>query len=601
MKKYLYFILCTVLFINTFLLGCQKQIPAITQPVDEVTEPNEEDTSKNNESKEDEKLKEELEAKRKLEERVLLEEKRKAELREFYVPLIPIGDERERTVVEAKGLFVTAHTAAYSVDKENVSLYVSYIKALSENDTAKINELKSKIEKVNKFERIIATAVATEINTFVIDVKDDDGLVTYKSNIQLVSDIGANRVMPIKDINALLTLLKEYDIYPIARIVTFKDKNLANKMPEHSIQLKSGGVWKDYNGVSWVNPFDKYVWDYNVAIAKEAALLGFKEIQFDYVRFPAGAKYYNPITVFPGREDRDKDEAIEQFLNYANEQLKDYSVNVAADVFGVLTRSWDDKPEDIGQTWRKISRNVNIMSPMIYPSHYGPRWYGFDVPDAHPYGVLRGSLIEALERNASLKNPPVVRPWIQAFTAKWVKGYIPYGVKEIRDQIIAGKELGINEYLVWNASNTYDPLAYIESPDEKTKIENFIANKAKDEDIIGRTPDTAVKKYLSSEKRNITSKLYLLTPINKRSESYDVFDNEFDNSKHKLISYSVLDYSIIDENNAEVLLSYKYIIKENDKEFEVNNENVKWNVIKENNIWKVNKPEIKIESTTDNN
>jgi len=176
-----------------------------------------------------------------------------------------------------------------------------------------------------------------------------------------------------------------------------------------------------------------------------------------------------------------------------------------------------------------------------------------------------------------------------------------YGVKEVRDQIIAGKELGVNEYLVWNASNNYDPLAYIESPDEKTKIDNIIANKPKDEDIIGRTPDTAVNKYLSSEKRNVTSTLYLLTPINKRSESYDVFDNEFDNSKHKLINYSVLDYNIIDENNAEVSLSYKYIIKEDDKEFEVNNENVKWNVIKENNIWKVNKPEIKIDSTADNN
>ena len=133
----------------------------------------------------------------------------------------------------------------------------------------------------------------------------------------------------------------------------FKDKNFAVKNPEHSIQRKSGGTWLDPNSgnIPWINPFDQYVWDYNVAIAKEASLIGFDEIQFDYVRFPDGSKTYNPITEFPGRKGRDKDEAIAEFLEYSRKELEPYKVNLGADVFGLITRTWDDYPEDIGQTW----------------------------------------------------------------------------------------------------------------------------------------------------------------------------------------------------------------------------------------------------------
>lgn len=594
MRKYpvLSIIIVLILILSLLVTGCQvsknptgdKVVQADTTGMDSNKQ-----IEDNKEPTEEEK-KAELE--RKIEERKALEEKRKQELGEFYVPLLPLDDEREIEKIEAKGLFVTGHVAGMPIDKSNVEIYAQYTKALHEKDNAKINELKPKVEKLNKFERILGIAVATEINTLVIDVKDDDGLMTYRSEIAIVDQAEANRSIRIKDIKTLMELLKEYDIYPIARIVTFKDRNLASHRTDHAIQLKSGGVWRDNKGVAWVNPYDKFVWNYNISIAKEAVLNGFKEIQFDYIRFPDNAKKYNPITEFPGRDSRNKDEAVEDFLEYAKQELEPYKVNLAADVFGVITKSWDDKPEDIGQTWRKMAKSIDYMCPMIYPSHYGPGWYGYQVPDQEPYGVLAGALKEAIERNASLENPPIIRPWIQGFTAPWVKGYIKYNPKEIRDQILAGKELGINEYIVWNAGNTYDPLAYFPSEAEKNVVTPEM-RQDKEKDLIGRTPDNVLKDYLSAEKNRIHSKMYLLTPTKDRVYDYEEFKTGIDALNLKLVKFDIKEYKLVDENNAEVKLSYEYSTKTDEKELKAISEEDTWKLKKEQGIWKVIRPEIK--------
>lgn len=586
-----------IIFVLAFAIlitGCQggknPQGGNVVQ-ADTTDRDNNEQNEDSHQLSEEEIKKAELE--KKIEERKALEEQRKKDLGKFYVPLPPLEDEREIEKIEAKGLFVTGNVAGMSVDKDNVEMYAEYSKALNENDSAKINELKGKVDQFNKFEKILGIAVATEINTLVIDVKDDDGLMTYKSQIQIVDAVEANRSARIKDINALMELLKEYDIYPIARIVTFKDKNFASHRTDHAIQLKSGGVWRDNKGVAWVNPYDKFVWDYNISIAREAVLNGFKEIQFDYIRFPDNAKSYNPITEFPGREERAKDEAIGDFLEYAKKELEPYKVNLAADVFGVITKSWDDKPEDIGQTWRKMAKSIDYMCPMIYPSHYGPGWYGYAVPDQEPYGVLSAALKEAIERNASLENPPIIRPWIQGFTAPWIKGHIVYNPKEVREQIIAGKELGINEYLVWNASNTYDPLAYF-----PLEVENNIVTpdkkQEKEKDLIGKTPDNALKDYLNSEKNKVYSKMYLLTPVKDRPYSYEEFKDNIETLNLKLVKFQVKEYNLIDENNAEVKVSYEYNSKAEEKDLKAIKEDDTWKLIKENSIWKVKRPEIKL-------
>jgi hypothetical protein len=133
-------------------------------------------------------------------------------------------------------------------------------------------------------------------------------------------------------------------------------------------------------------------------------------------------------------------------------------VYVAADVFGMVCTTLDDM--NIGQYWEAISNAVDYLCPMMYPSHYGPDVYGFRVPDKEPYGVIARGLDDALRRNANLATPAMMRPWIQGFTATWLPEYRSYGVAEIKEQIRACKERGIDSYLVWNAANRYQPAAF---------------------------------------------------------------------------------------------------------------------------------------------
>jgi hypothetical protein len=488
--------------------------------------------------------------------------------------------------VEAKGLFMTGSSAGMSLDEEDIQNYAAYVKALKEGNQQKINELLPIIDGINRFERAVALAIETEVNAFVIDVKDDTGLMTYESSLDIVEEVNGNRGVRIEDVEGMLQTLKKYDIYTIARIVTFKDENFAVQKPDHSIQLKNGGIWKDYSGTSWVNPFDEYVWDYNIAIAREAALKGFDEIQFDYVRFPDNAIVYNPITHFPGRNDREKDEAIGDFLEYAESELEKYNVFTAADVFGLITRTWDDWPEDIGQSWIEMAPYVDYMCPMVYPSHYGEWWYGYEVPDAHPYGVLKGSMKEAIEKNAAIESDTIIRPWIQGFTAGWIEGHIFYSPTKIRDQILASKELGINEYLIWDPGNTYDPRIFFPSEEEKATTYPLDTG---DKDLVGRTPSDAVTDYLSAERNNMISRVYLLTPIKDRVHNFKEFYKKFTSEENTLISYEVLDYEIYEEGKAKVNLSYKYEIVNENEEIEeyIENSGDTWETIKEKGVWKV--------------
>ncbi|OEF99653.1 GTP-binding protein [Vulcanibacillus modesticaldus] len=335
---------------------------------------------------------------------------------------------RKKIPREVKGLYVSGHTA----------------------ESIRIDQL---IDLLNK----------TELNSLVIDVKEDGGYLTYKSNVPQVKEITSDRKTFISDIDALLQKARENNIYTIARIVTFKDPFLAGAKPEIAMQKISGGVWRDSKGVSWVDPYRKEVWDYNIAIAIEAAKKGFKEIQFDYVRFPAEGRRLDREVQFNNPENKTKAEIIAEFLKYAKEQLKDYNVFISADVFGLTTTVIDDM--GIGQKWELITATVDYISPMMYPSHYGKWSYGLPIPDAYPYETIKFGLEDAIEKNNKVANqgntPAIIRPWYQDFTATWVKGHIDYGAEEVLEQIKAGKDLGINEYLIWNPRNTYSERAWL--------------------------------------------------------------------------------------------------------------------------------------------
>jgi len=580
LKKIKYAIL--LLLLTVLLTSCTESADADanTPPSDETSQ----EVPEIIESELSEEEKAKLELEKRIAEREELEKQRKEELGEFYVPLIPIGEEREKKSVEVKALYVTGHTAGNDLNKENIDAYGEYVKALAENNTQKARELFDRAEKANKFERIVGIALATEINSLVINVKDDNGFITYKSNIEIVKDMNKETPIPIKDIDNMLKILKEYDLYIIGRIVAFKDKNFAVKSPEHAIQLKSGGIWLDPNSgkIPWINPFDKYVWDYNVAIAKEASLLGFDEIQFDYVRFPDGAKTYNLIAEFPGRDGRDKDEAIADFLEYSRKELEPYSVNLGADVFGLVTRTWDDYPEDIGQTWILIGKHVDNICPMVYPSHYSTGWYNLENPNAHPYLVVKGAMEEAIEKNSSMETPPIIRPWIQDFD--W--DGIAYGPDKVRDQIIAAKELGIYEYMIWNPSNVYDPYAFMVTEKENTTA--YPLNKG-ELDYREKSPADAAVKYLTGMLQNRHSYTYLMTPVSDRVNDFDEFVKLREEDNIKLLSYKVYGYEpdANDSNKANVSLYYKIEVKNGDATEIIEKDNAKWQAIRELNIWKV--------------
>ncbi|QTC43798.1 putative glycoside hydrolase [Bacillus sp. V3] len=311
-------------------------------------------------------------------------------------------------------------------------------------------------ERINKLTNLVDS---TDLNAMVIDIKDDNGNLTYEPEASSsYADIGQPY---IKDPKSLLDKLEEKQIYPIARVVVFKDTVLANKKPE--LSYKDGGqVWKNGRGESFVNPFLKEVWDYNVGIAIEAAKMGFQEIQFDYVRFPEGFEKRDKELEYSTGEytDKQKDnvqkrvQAVTDFVAYAEEKLKPYGVKVSVDIFG-YTATLPEAP-GIGQNFSKISEHVDVISSMIYPSHWTP-YFGIAKPDLQPYELVTEYAKLENKKLAELEDPPISRPWLQDFTASWLGrgNYKSYGKAEIEAQIKALNDQGINEFLLWDAGNSY--------------------------------------------------------------------------------------------------------------------------------------------------
>ncbi|MFC4102756.1 putative glycoside hydrolase [Paenibacillus xanthanilyticus] len=296
----------------------------------------------------------------------------------------------------------------------------------------------------------------TDLNGMVIDVKDDYGYITYPTANPELLKLGKPQKY-IRDMPGMMKKLGEHDIYPIARIVVFKDTVLARSHPELSFRRQDGSVWANGKGDSFVNPYKKEVWDYNIAIAKEAVKLGFKEIQFDYVRFPEGFEKKADGLVFDKTKESRVD-AVAGFVKYAKGQLEPLGVRVSVDIFGYAASV--PAAEGIGQDFVKISKYVDVICPMVYPSHYSTGWFGVKEPDTDPYATIKGSMVDThkkLDPIGSFK--PVIRPWIQDFTASWLgKGhYVKYGKAQVEAQIKALKDTGVEEYLLWNAGNKYTP------------------------------------------------------------------------------------------------------------------------------------------------
>lgn len=296
----------------------------------------------------------------------------------------------------------------------------------------------------------------TELNCMVIDVKNDSGLVTYKSRNKTAHFVGANRIIQIKDMEKRMADLKENGVYTIARIVAFKDNQAGSMRPDLAIKNTSGGVWRDNGGNAWLNPYNRDSWEYILDIAKEAVVYGFDEIQFDYVRFPTDGNR-KIIDYGEAGEKETMSHAIASFLKHATQEINDMGVFVSADVFGQVTTNTDDM--GLGQQLEDLVVSANVISPMVYPSHYYPGVYGVSYPDFEPYKIVYTSMSTAQNRIQELKSSEkkaLMRPWLQDFTASYLKqGYQVYGTKQVREQIQATYDSGVDQWLLWNAGNYY--------------------------------------------------------------------------------------------------------------------------------------------------
>lgn len=311
-----------------------------------------------------------------------------------------------------------------------------------------------------KVDHYIELAKTTEINSYVVDIKDDDGNVGYESQVPEVKENGT--WLKKYDPDKVLKAFHDNGVHVIGRIVCFKDPIYSIKRPDLAVKSTAGGLWKDRNKKTWLNPYNQDNWSYLVSIAKEAVEKGFDEIQFDYVRFPSDGK--KSLMDFSGAT-MEKYQAINGFLAYAKQQMPD--VVISADVFAIIFESPKDT-EDIGQYLEYVGKDIDYISPMAYPSHYA---YGqiinkvkFDAPDLEPYSVVYNTLVKGKTRLSAVSDYKAkVRPYLQDFTAAWLRPkskYQTYGVTQVQEQIKAVYDAGYEEWILWDPTNTYDEQAF---------------------------------------------------------------------------------------------------------------------------------------------
>jgi hypothetical protein len=309
----------------------------------------------------------------------------------------------------------------------------------------------------SRMAELLRVARETEINAFVVDIKESDTYLTYRgTEIELALEIGADGRPASHWLPQLVEQLQEEGIYPIARIVVFKDRMLAEKRPDLAIRHVNGGVWKDQHGKPWVDPYDRTVWDYNIAIAREALKMGFAELQWDYVRYPDVVASLQRQMDFSRWGDVSRSDNIRNFIEYSKQQLAEFQVPITADVFGLATHVEGDV--GIGQQWEKLIEVADVLLPMVYPSHYYAGSYGFRHPNSYPYEIIRISMQEAVERTEWVRKQgrPVgeIVPWLQAFSATWLDN-LTYGPEHLRNQIQATYDAGLTSWVLWNPSSRY--------------------------------------------------------------------------------------------------------------------------------------------------
>lgn len=272
----------------------------------------------------------------------------------------------------------------------------------------------------------------TELNGVMLDLKDEYGLVYYDTQVGVAEE--ANAVYPTYDLAQIVRDVDERGLYLIGRIVTFQDPQAAHRIPEiAAFDTTTGGPYGKA-GQWFLDPTDPKARGYALSLAVEACQLGVDEIQFDYVRYPDGLP--DTVVFDEGSDPETRVVTIESFLLEARDVLHPLGCAVAGDIFGFITTARDDG--GIGQQWEVVADALDVVSPMLYPSHYSTGWYGFDRPVDHPGEMVRRALEDGISR---LERGTVVRPWLQDF------GYTD---DQVRAQTESAEAFGLG-WMLWNA------------------------------------------------------------------------------------------------------------------------------------------------------
>lgn len=328
----------------------------------------------------------------------------------------------------------------------------------------------------SKLDKWIKFANDTEINAFVINVKNDSGYIVYDSQNETAAAIGA--VHPMFNVKKLTDELHANGIYAIARIVCFKDDVMGEANPAWALKKTDGTSYEEVSGgnsTTWMSIANEEAGRYIVEIAKEVLEKGFDEVQFDYIRFPGNGHGIDYSNLTEPREFY-----VHRFVTYASQELAEYPISV--DIFGITCiESYD--AGGIGQTISVFGDSIDVISPMIYPSHYAnssTRTMGngigsiingnlYEKPDLDPYGVVYDTLVVAADKISKIEGyRPTMRPYLQGFTATYLpSGYwTEYDAEKFQAQIQAVYDAGYNSWIFWDSSPSY-PMSYFGPPEEQ--------------------------------------------------------------------------------------------------------------------------------------
>ena len=297
----------------------------------------------------------------------------------------------------------------------------------------------------DRIKELLDLISSSELNTVVVDVKSDRARLAWPSDLELAQQIGAYQ-RDVVDLEGFVEDCHERGIYTIARMVVFKDDLLATQRMDLAVKHSDGEMYKDLEDLHWVDPFRQEVRDYNIALAREVAELGFDEVQFDYLRFPSGGNTkdlrYSEEATFEARTA-----AMATFCAQAHEALRPTRAFLSADVFGLTV--WVDPSRDmgIGQRVDDIAPYVDYLSPMLYPSTFGEGNLGFDRPALYPYQVVYHSVLKAGQRTSTL-----VRPWLQHYSL----GGVDYDNLALLKQRRAAEDADSCGWLYWNGRGRYE-------------------------------------------------------------------------------------------------------------------------------------------------